>query len=442
MFDILPLLYCLSGHITHTTTRQMSIIISAMLAMSGRVTMLGISRWAGKGGSYRTVQRFFATQLPWPRLLWEFFRYHCWRSQDTYLAVGDEVVVSKAGKETYGLGRFFSSLYDHPIAGLAFFGLSLVSVEQRKAFPLRLEQVIGKQLSPDLASENLAKPSVPKRKRGRPKGSKNKDKTEVTLTPELLRIKGMLIALLALVGGLIPLRYLVLDGHFGNNNAMQMVQQVGLFLISKLRHDSELYLPYSGADKKSKYGERLNPRQMSNTYLVRSSIKDNVRTDVYQMQALHQKFAQPLNVVILLKTKLNTQAQAHVILFSTDLELSYEKVIDYYSLRFQIEFNFRDAKQFWGLEDFMHTTEVGVTNAVNLSFFMVNLSHRLLQDFRHPNQELSILDLKAGFRGFKYVQEVLKLLPQKPDPILLASIFTNVANLGAIHSIPSYSQTF
>ena len=27
--------------------------------MTGRVTMLGLSRWAEKGGSYRTVQRFF-----------------------------------------------------------------------------------------------------------------------------------------------------------------------------------------------------------------------------------------------------------------------------------------------------------------------------------------------------------------------------------------------
>jgi putative transposase len=59
MFDILPLRYCLSSYITDTTTRQMSMIIASMLALSGRMTMLDISRWAGKAGSYRTVQRFF-----------------------------------------------------------------------------------------------------------------------------------------------------------------------------------------------------------------------------------------------------------------------------------------------------------------------------------------------------------------------------------------------
>ena len=52
MFDILTLLQCLVPEIKVTTMRQLSRIIMAMLAMSGRVTMLGISRWAGTGGSY------------------------------------------------------------------------------------------------------------------------------------------------------------------------------------------------------------------------------------------------------------------------------------------------------------------------------------------------------------------------------------------------------
>ena len=39
--------------------RQLQLVVMAVLAMTGRVTMLGISRWAGEGGSYRTIQRFF-----------------------------------------------------------------------------------------------------------------------------------------------------------------------------------------------------------------------------------------------------------------------------------------------------------------------------------------------------------------------------------------------
>lgn len=47
-----------------TTIRQFSRIALAMLAMTGRVTMLGIARWTADGGSYRTVQRFFSTVIP------------------------------------------------------------------------------------------------------------------------------------------------------------------------------------------------------------------------------------------------------------------------------------------------------------------------------------------------------------------------------------------
>ena len=435
MFDIFSLLQCLLFHLDETILSQLSIVITAMLAMSGRVTMLGISRWAGKGGSYRTVQRLFSSPLPWPRLFWEFFRYHCWCPSETYLLAGDEVVVTKSGKQTHGLGRFFSSLYDHPVKGLAFLELSLVSVEQSQSFPLRTEQVIRQE------AKAKATPDA-KGKSGRPPGSKNRDKTQVNLSSELLQVKGMITALRVLIGGLFSLNYLLLDGHFGNNNTMQMARQVGLHLISKLRHDSELYLPYQGSDHRRKYGERLRPRQMSEKFLIDSSIEDGVRTEIYQVRAIHKKFAQPLNLVIIVKTNLKTQAQAHVILFSSDLSLESELLINYYALRFQIEFNFRDAKQFWGLEDFMNTTQTAVTNAANLSLFMVNVSHRLLKDFRQHSPLLSVLDLKAAFRGYKYAEEVLKLLPQKPDPILLASIFTRVANLGAVHPTPSSKSTY
>ena len=69
------------------------------------------------------------------------------------------------------------------------------------------------------------------------------------------------------------------------------------------------------------------------------------------------------------------QAQARVILFSSHLTLAYAPLVDYYVCWFQIEFNFRDAKQYWGLEDFMNTTPKGVTNAANLSLFMVNVAY-------------------------------------------------------------------
>ena len=51
----------IQNSVSKKTLRQMSRIITAMLSMTGRVTMLGLSRWAGEGGSYRTIQRFYST---------------------------------------------------------------------------------------------------------------------------------------------------------------------------------------------------------------------------------------------------------------------------------------------------------------------------------------------------------------------------------------------
>ena len=153
----------------------------------------------------------------------------------------------------------------------------------------------------------------------------------------------------------------------------------------------------------------------------------------------NKEFDFPLNVVVILKTNLDTQAQSHVILFSTDLDLSYARMIEFYCLRFQIEFNFLDAKQYWGLEDFMNIEKTAVTNAANLSFLMVNLSYLLLQPFRQSNPDYSILDLKAHYHGYRYATETIKMLPEKPDAILLADIFQQIARLGMIHPVLEHS---
>jgi putative transposase len=300
--------------------RQLNQIILAMLAMNGRVTMLGISRWTGSGGSYRTMLRFFHTVIPWATLFWLFFRKHSFRANDIYLLAGDEVVISKSGKQTYGLDRFFSSLVSKPILGLSFFTLSLVSVEQRHSFPIQIEQVIKSDKEESSLSPTKEIKPKNKRGRGRPKGSKNKNKTQVVLTSELLRIQEMIKSLFELLAKFIPLTYLVLDGHFGNNNALQMARQVNLHIISKLRYDSALYIPYqhSDPDKRSrrKYGDKIDYDNIPNKYLCKSTIDEDIQTDIYQATLLHKEFAQALNVVILIKINIKTNARSHVILFS------------------------------------------------------------------------------------------------------------------------------
>jgi putative transposase len=323
MADIIIILQCLSQCLDKTTLRQLSYIVPAMLAMTGRVTMLGISRWTEKGGSYRTIQRFFNSPIVWAKANWFFIRHHLLDRQDTVLIGGDESVVTKSGKKTYGLDRFFSSLYGKPVPGLSFFSLSLISVKERSSYPVMMEQVVKeKEEKPD--KKNSGKKQV--KKRGRPKGSKNKNRREVELTPYLLHIQTMLKSLLVLLGIDLNPVYCVMDGAFGNNNALQMVRQCSLHLISKLRCDAALYFPYQGPQKKrganKKYGDKLTYDHIPDTYLKETTIVEGIQTNIYQMQMWHKLFPDLLNIVIIVKLNLKTQARAHVVLFSSDLELA------------------------------------------------------------------------------------------------------------------------
>jgi putative transposase len=444
MTEIVALLQSIAPVISTTTLRQLSQVVYGMLISNGRITMLELSRWTEKGGSYRTIQRLYHRPMLWLQIQWILFTSQFHRTDHEYIAAGDEVVFGKAGKETYGLGRFFSSLQNRVIPGLSFFVFSLIDVQERQSYPIQAVQMVKEPKQQK--KKEKEKPSYAKKRAvGRPKGSKNKKKEPPILSLELLRIQPILQAFLAILKGIVTVRYIVLDGHFGNYPSAWMVLQTGLQLVSKLRFDAALYEPfagkYRGRGPHPKYGDKVDVRKMKKKYLKADDTEAGIRTQIYQAAILNHEFASPLNVVVILKTNLSSKKQAHVILFSTDLELSYQKLYDYYALRFQIEFNFRDAKQYWGLDDFMNVKQTAVTNAANLSFFMVNFSSVLLRQYRKNNPEFSVLDLKSHYRGCRYVSETIKLLPRKPDGILLAEIFEQIARLGMVHPAFEPSST-
>lgn len=78
----------------------------------------------------------------------------------------------------------------------------------------------------------------------------------------------------------------------------------------------------------------------------------------------------------------------------------------------------------------MNVHQTSVYNAANLALFMVNLTYVLLAHFRPTCPSFRVNDLKAYFRGHKYVTETLKLLPQKPEPIFIDQIYAHIAQIG------------
>jgi len=135
----------------------------------------------------------------------------------------------------------------------------------------------------------------------------------------------------------------------------------------------------------------------------------------------------------IVKINQRSQARAYVILFSSDLSLDAERMIRFYRLRFQLEFQFREAKQYWGLEDFMSVQKTPVYNSANLALFRVSLSQLLIRPMREHCPAFSVNDLKALFRGCKYTREILKYLPQMPTPSSIDAILPQVAQLGRVN---------
>ena len=94
MYDILSLFSVLHPHLSTTSVRQFSRVVLGLLAMTGQVTMLNMSRWTSEGGSYRTVQRFFNTVIPWGSVYWVFFTTYLLDRESAYILAGDETIVS------------------------------------------------------------------------------------------------------------------------------------------------------------------------------------------------------------------------------------------------------------------------------------------------------------------------------------------------------------
>jgi len=64
MPEITALLQTIAPVVSATTLKQMSHVIYGMRVSHGRMTMLEISRWTERCGSYRTTQRWYHSTLP------------------------------------------------------------------------------------------------------------------------------------------------------------------------------------------------------------------------------------------------------------------------------------------------------------------------------------------------------------------------------------------
>ena len=276
----------------------------------------------------------------------------------------------------------------------------------------------------------------------RPKGSKNdnQDKKE-TGTFRVLRE----ILELYADKSKFKIKHFVGDGKYANNLCSNICKESGVFLVSKLQHNSALYYQIDKSNVKKgrghplKYGERLD--KLDDKYLKSIEEIDGQIQRIFQIKCLNKSFNNALNVVFVINTDIKTKKVSYYILFSTDLELTYEKIKSYYSSRFQmvtefsrsIEFNFRDEKQFWGLEDFMNIKENRIHNFINLSGFMVNFSQIIINQHRKNNKRFSVNDLIALTRSKFYTSRILKSIKKNYNNFYFDENIINPYPIGTIN---------
>jgi putative transposase len=161
--------------------------------------------------------------------------------------------------------------------------LSLLSVKRRTSYPVVTAQV-RQPLA--MSGQERSKQKVGGQ-RGRPKGSQHRHRREVDLSASLCFMQQHIKRLREQIGDAFQVVYFLFDGELGPNDAMQIVRQVGLHLVSKLWYNSALYFPYegpySGRGPRRKYGQKLDYRHIPSESVQARSLDQEIKMQIYQL---------------------------------------------------------------------------------------------------------------------------------------------------------------
>ena len=110
---------------------------------------------------------------------------------------------------------------------------------------------------------------------------------------------------------------------------------------------------------------------------------------LYHQVLNHVQFKRHLQVVVVV----HTQRNRYAVLFSTDVDLDARTLYHYDKARFQIEFLFRDAKQFTGLSDCQARAQAQLDFHFNASLSAVTFAKLEARD-QNRDQAFSMASLK------------------------------------------------
>jgi hypothetical protein len=154
------------------------------------------------------------------------------------------------------------------------------------------------------------------------------------------------------------------------------VVSLHLHAITKLRSDADCVFLYTGPHPKRRGARRKYAGKVNfpawHRFEDLGTRAEAPHLHLYTAVVWHKTLQRRLRIVVLLNQK-DPAKPRFIVLGSTDPDLNGHKLIDLYVARFQIEFLFRDSKQFTGLLDCQARAEAALDFHFNASLATLNL---------------------------------------------------------------------
>jgi IS4 transposase len=154
------------------------------------------------------------------------------------------------------------------------------------------------------------------------------------------------------------------------------VVDLKLHPLPKLRSDANCLFLYTGPHPQRRGPRRKDDGKVNCRDLRRfealGTLEERDPVHLYTARVWHVSLKRKLRVVVLVNRK-DPNKPRYIVLASTDLALDGRKLVEYYVVRFQIEFLFRDSKQFTGLADCQARAEAALDFQFTAALAPLNL---------------------------------------------------------------------
>jgi len=260
------------------------------------------------------------------------------------IAIGfDPSYISKSGKHTYGVGKYWSGVAGQAKLGLEIGGIAAIDIENNTAVHLEAVQ-------------------TPDRKQLNALGITLLDWYAYSLAQRADELKKISL-------------HIVADAYFSKKPFADTIAQMEMYLISRLRKDANLKY-YSTKKRTGKpgrpelYAGKINLKNIDTDYFEK--VYEDQDKMVYHGIVYSVAMKRKIKLVYEKITKTGTQPW--LLFFSTNIEDDAMFILKTYKTRFQIEFLYRDAKQFTGLNDCQARSENKLNFHFNASLTAVNIA--------------------------------------------------------------------